>query len=509
VQPGGISKPWRAASQAARSAVRVRHAHSAAPASAAGAAAGQRRGLVMPALEEAPAPEIYVDAVGAVSMVTDSDEVAQPGVFRNVDGHRGEDGRYAAFTEEITGFIPRERQFTDPVRTFAYGTDASFYRLNPRMVVKARAAGSREYSTRGRFAGVARSALSSFWSSVTPREPKLSVCLYSITSKCERVRLVERHNDLKVTCRTLHRVLTGCLRPQVHTEAEISRILPIARRLGVPVTFRAAGTSLSGQAITDSVLLKLSHTGKNFRRYQIHVRRSLPVACPCVPTLALHVAGGVCGPFANACQRYKWIFCKDSNARMAMTAYQNVAASCAHATHAGARARCPDAPHAAAQGDGSSITVEPGLIGGEINRLLAAHQQRNKHPIMYKIGPDPSSIDSCMVGGMVANNSSGMCCGVSQNTYHTLRDLRAVFADGSVLDTADPASRAAWMEVRRLLCAPRRHAGLCCTVAAVEVLRRSVGSRAAWAEWRVRTSGLWTDNRQERMMVINMMCLEP
>ena len=53
-----------------------------------------------------------------------------------------------------------------------------------------------------------------------------------------------------------------------------------------------------------------------------------------------------------------------------------------------------------------------------------------------------------MVGGMVANNSSGMCCGVSQNTYHTLRDLRAVFADGSVLDTADPASCDAWVKVR-------------------------------------------------------------
>jgi D-lactate dehydrogenase len=67
------------------------------------------------------------------------------------------------------------------------------------------------------------------------------------------------------------------------------------------------------------------------------------------------------------------------------------------------------------QGDGSSITVEPGLIGGEINALLARHKQKHGHPIQYKIGPDPSSIDSCMVGGMVANNSSGMCCGVSQN----------------------------------------------------------------------------------------------
>lgn len=59
---------------------------------------------------------------------------------------------------------------------------------------------------------------------------------------------------------------------QVHSEEDIARILPIASKHGVPVTFRAAGTSLSGQAITDSVLLKLSHTGKNFRRYTVHVR---------------------------------------------------------------------------------------------------------------------------------------------------------------------------------------------------------------------------------------------
>ena len=59
--------------------------------------------------------------------------------------------------------------------------------------------------------------------------------------------------------------------------------------------------------------------------------------------------------------------------------------------------------------------MEPGLIGGEINALLARHKAKGGHEIQYKIGPDPSSIDSCMIGGMVANNSSGMCCGVSQN----------------------------------------------------------------------------------------------
>ncbi len=67
------------------------------------------------------------------------------------------------------------------------------------------------------------------------------------------------------------------------------------------------------------------------------------------------------------------------------------------------------------------VTVEPGLIGGEVNRILAAYQKKHKLPVQYKIGPDPSSIDSCMIGGIVSNNSSGMCCGVSQNTYHTLK----------------------------------------------------------------------------------------
>ena len=51
-----------------------------------------------------------------------------------------------------------------------------------------------------------------------------------------------------------------------------------------------------------------------------------------------------------------------------------------------------------------------------------------------------------MIGGIVANNSSGMCCGVKQNTYHTLQDMRVVLVDGTILDTADAASRAAFHE---------------------------------------------------------------
>ncbi len=61
-----------------------------------------------------------------------------------------------------------------------------------------------------------------------------------------------------------------------------------------------------------------------------------------------------------------------------------------------------------------------------------------------KIGPDPASIDTAMIGGIAANNASGMCCGTAQNSYQTLAGLRVVLADGTVLDTRDAASRAAF-----------------------------------------------------------------
>jgi FAD/FMN-containing dehydrogenase len=51
-------------------------------------------------------------------------------------------------------------------------------------------------------------------------------------------------------------------------------------------------------------------------------------------------------------------------------------------------------------------------------------------------------------GGIVANNASGMCCGVAQNTYHTIADMRLLLADGTVLDTADEASCKAFLQVR-------------------------------------------------------------
>ena len=105
------------------------------------------------------------------------------------------------------------------------------------------------------------------------------------------------------------------------------------------------------------------------------------------------------------------------------------------------------APCWRAQDGGKLITVEPGLIGGEVNRLLIAYKKKHKLADAYKIGPDPSSIDSCMMGGIVANNSSGMCCGVKQARTCTLTLARA--AAGSCCESLG------WLATKPL----RRHGG--------------------------------------------------
>ncbi|HEX9178814.1 MAG TPA: FAD-binding oxidoreductase, partial [Burkholderiales bacterium] len=188
---------------------------------------------------------------------------------------------YDALRDDLARVLPRERLVTDPLRTLAWGTDASFYRLVPKIVA-----------------------------------------------------VVER-------------------------EDEVIRLLAACRAHGAPLTFRAAGTSLSGQAITDSVLALL---GDGWRDSRI-------------------------GPGAE------------------------------------------------------TIRLQPGIIGGEANRLLARHGR--------KIGPDPASLNTAKIGGIAANNASGMCCGTSQNSYQTVESLKVVLADGTALDTADPASRAAFAASHR------------------------------------------------------------
>ena len=144
------------------------------------------------------------------------------------------------------------------------------------------------------------------------------------------------------------------LTPKVIVKArsadEVSEIITSCNKHHAPLTFRAAGTSLAGQAITDSVLLMLDDG---------------------------------------------WTQVKVLD-------------------------------------DGNRVYAQPGVIGAHVNRKLAPYQR--------KIGPDPASIDSCMVGGIAANNASGMCCGNAQNTYQTMASMQFILADGTRVNSADLVS---------------------------------------------------------------------
>ncbi|KDD71949.1 hypothetical protein H632_c4119p0, partial [Helicosporidium sp. ATCC 50920] len=76
------------------------------------------------------------DAEGAISLVPPDEPLPDARTYRNLDGHRVDDGRYAAFAADVSSLLPSQRIITDPLRTFAYGTDASAYRLTPAMVLK-------------------------------------------------------------------------------------------------------------------------------------------------------------------------------------------------------------------------------------------------------------------------------------------------------------------------------------------------------------------------------------
>ncbi len=86
------------------------------------------------------------------------------------------------------------------------------------------------------------------------------------------------------------------------------------------------------------------------------------------------------------------------------------------------RARIEDA--------GARARLQPGVTLGLANRLLARHGRR--------LGPDPASTNIACVGGVVANNSGGMRCGVTADSYRTVRSMTLVLANGTVIDTAAP-----------------------------------------------------------------------
>lgn len=132
--------------------------------------------------------------------------------------------------------------------------------------------------------------------------------------------------------------------------ADVQAVLRIARRFNVPLTFRAAGTSLSGQSQTDGILVEVQ---RHWRGLTI-------------------------------------------------------------------------------EGYGARVRVLPGTVAATVNTALHRHGTQ--------LGPDPASIGSCTVGGIIANNASGMCCGVAHNGYHTLESMTFVLASGVTIDSADPDS---------------------------------------------------------------------
>lgn len=133
---------------------------------------------------------------------------------------------------------------------------------------------------------------------------------------------------------------------QPSTVAEIKAIFKFSQEKNIPLCFRAGGTSLSGQSITDGILVDL---GRHWR--------------------------GI-NPLQN----------------------------------------------------GELVEVQPGIIAGMVNTYLK--------PYNRKIGPDPSSINAAMMGGILSNNASGMCCGVAYNSYHTLKTIHFVLPNGNDYNTA-------------------------------------------------------------------------
>ncbi|MFD7260333.1 FAD-binding and (Fe-S)-binding domain-containing protein [Streptomyces sp. NPDC059874] len=79
---------------------------------------------------------------------------------------------------------------------------------------------------------------------------------------------------------------------------------------------------------------------------------------------------------------------------------------------------------------GRRARIQPGTTVVRANAALARHGRI--------LGPDPASAIACTLGGVVANNASGMTAGTTRNSYRTLSSLTFVLPGGTVVDTADP-----------------------------------------------------------------------
>ncbi|HEX7579632.1 MAG TPA: FAD-linked oxidase C-terminal domain-containing protein, partial [Thermoanaerobaculia bacterium] len=186
-------------------------------------------------------------------------------------------------------------------------------------------------------------------SRVSPPPP--SPLVDALSKLIERDRILDRPIDriAKAADASFYRLVPQAV-VQARSEDEILALFRLSHERSVPLTFRAAGTSVSGQAVTDGILVEVAQYW-----------RSLVI-----------LEGG------------------------------------------------------------TAFRAQPGVIGATVNATLKAFRS--------KMGPDPASITTCTLGGILSNNASRMCCGVTQNAYHTLRSLRLVLPSGTVVDTGDPGA---------------------------------------------------------------------
>jgi D-lactate dehydrogenase len=84
--------------------------------------------------------------------------------------------------------------------------------------------------------------------------------------------------------------------------------------------------------------------------------------------------------------------------------------------------------------EGRKARVKPGTILGHANKVLA--------PYGRKLGPDPASTDIATIGGVVANNSGGMRCGVTYDSYSTVTGMTFVLPSGTLINTEDEGAEA-------------------------------------------------------------------
>ncbi|HMK73194.1 MAG TPA: FAD-binding and (Fe-S)-binding domain-containing protein, partial [Myxococcaceae bacterium] len=92
---------------------------------------------------------------------------------------------------------------------------------------------------------------------------------------------------------------------------------------------------------------------------------------------------------------------------------------------------------------GRRLRARPGTVMAHANAALSRTG--------YRLGPDPASANACTVGGVIANNSSGMCCGTAQNAYKTLASLTFLLPSGTLWDSAAPGADRRFAEVEPAL----------------------------------------------------------